>query len=72
MSQISNIRHGEVLGLCGWEPEAVMLVDQSDKTLVNDIISWFNTNDASFKQIPNTGIFMVKNQADSLICKLSL
>lgn len=72
MRQFSNLRHGEVLGLCGWEPEAIMLVDQSDKALVNDIVMWFKANDAPYKRIPNTGIFLVLKETDSLICKLSL
>lgn len=72
MSKFANLRHGEVLGLCGWEPEAIMLVDPGDKNLIQDISSWFKENGSEAVRIPNTGLFLVRNQADSLMCKLSL
>lgn len=72
MAKFSNFREAEVWGLCGWEPEAIILVDPSDKALVQAVIDFFTTNDSIFNRFPNTGIFMVRQHADALMCKLSL
>lgn len=72
LSLYSNKQFGnEALGLCGWTPESVLLVDRHDP-IVQSILTYLKGSDVDWVRVGNTGIFLFRSEPDVMVLKLSL